>query len=35
MKVLFDYQIFAAQKFGGISRYFVELMNGIDKVEDM
>jgi len=27
MKVLFDYQIFALQKYGGISRYFFELMN--------
>jgi glycosyltransferase involved in cell wall biosynthesis len=27
MKVLYDYQIFALQKYGGISRYFVELMN--------
>jgi len=26
MKVLFDHQIFSIQKFGGISRYFVELM---------
>lgn len=25
MKILFDYQIFYAQKFGGISRYFVNL----------
>lgn len=27
MKVLYDYQIFALQKYGGISRYFFELMN--------
>ncbi len=33
MKVLYDYQIFTAQKFGGISRYFVELMRGIDAVD--
>ena len=26
MKILFDYQIFEFQKFGGISRYFVELL---------
>lgn len=26
MKVLFDYQVFLAQRFGGISRYFVELL---------
>jgi glycosyltransferase involved in cell wall biosynthesis len=27
MKILYDHQIFTAQKFGGISRYFFELMN--------
>jgi len=27
MKVLFDHQIFSMQKFGGISRYFYELIN--------
>jgi glycosyltransferase involved in cell wall biosynthesis len=27
MKVLYDHQIFSWQKFGGISRYFFELMN--------
>lgn len=27
MKVLYDYQVFALQKYGGISRYFFELMN--------
>jgi glycosyltransferase involved in cell wall biosynthesis len=27
MKVLYDHQIFSWQKFGGISRYFYELMN--------
>src|SRR4051794_20909244 len=27
MKVLFDHQIFSYQAYGGISRYFVELMN--------
>lgn len=26
MKILFDYQVFLAQRFGGISRYFVELL---------
>jgi hypothetical protein len=32
MKVLFDHQIFLAQKFGGISRYFNEIakFNGND-----
>lgn len=27
MKILFDHQIFSQQNFGGISRYFTELMN--------
>jgi hypothetical protein len=27
MKILYDHQIFTWQKFGGISRYFYELMN--------
>jgi glycosyltransferase involved in cell wall biosynthesis len=27
MKILYDYQIFSVQKYGGISRYFFELMN--------
>ncbi|MBE8722311.1 glycosyltransferase family 4 protein [Sphingobacterium pedocola] len=30
MRILYDYQIFSAQRFGGISRYFVELMRGIE-----
>lgn len=29
MKVLYDHQIFSWQKFGGISRYFVELMSNL------
>ena len=29
MKVLFDHQIFNAQKFGGISRYFFELLSAL------
>ncbi len=29
MRVLYDHQIFAMQRFGGISRYFVELMKRI------
>lgn len=32
MTVLYDYQIFTAQKFGGISRYFVDLMKGIELI---
>lgn len=31
MKILYDHQIFEAQKFGGISRYFVELMTRLPK----
>ena len=31
MKVLFDDQIFSNQKFGGISRYFVELIKELKK----
>ncbi len=27
MKILYDYQIFTSQKYGGISRYFYELVN--------
>ena len=30
MKILYDYQIFSLQKFGGISRYFYELMKHSD-----
>ena len=29
MKILFDYQMFSIQKFGGVTRYFCELMNNI------
>lgn len=32
MKVLYDYQIFQMQNFGGISRYFFELMNHAEGV---
>lgn len=32
MKVLYDHQIFSAQKYGGISRYFYELMNRFSKM---
>jgi len=28
MKILYDYQIFSSQKYGGISRYFYEIMKG-------
>ena len=29
MKILYDFQIFSKQKYGGISRYFVEIMKGL------
>jgi hypothetical protein len=29
MKIAYDHQIFSAHKFGGVSRYFVELANNI------
>ena len=35
MKVLYDYQIFALQKYGGISRYFYELMNQFYGMQDI
>ena len=35
MKVLYDYQIFALQKYGGISRYFYELMNQFYVMQDI
>lgn len=31
MKILFDYQIFLNQKFGGISNYFTNLISSLDK----
>ena len=31
MKIAFDHTIFLIQKFGGISRYFNELVNNMDK----
>ena len=35
MRVLFDHQIFSYQKYGGISRYFFELINQINKMENI
>ena len=29
MKILYDYEIFARQKYGGVSRYFYEIISGI------
>lgn len=34
MKILFDYQTFTIQKFGGISKYFIELLNQINLTND-
>lgn len=31
MKVLYDHQIFTTQRYGGISRYFAELICRMDK----
>ena len=31
MKILYDHQIFSNQKYGGISRYYNELMSGVSK----
>lgn len=35
MKIKYDHQIFIAQKYGGISRYFYELIKEFDKREDI
>jgi len=35
MKILYDHQIFSAQVFGGISRYFFELMSNFRHVEEV
>lgn len=32
MKILYDYQIFSIEKYGGISRYFCELMKSINNI---
>jgi glycosyltransferase involved in cell wall biosynthesis len=34
MKILYDYQTFTTQKFGGISKYFVELLNQFNLTND-
>lgn len=34
MKILFDHQIFTQQRYGGISRYFFELIKRFDNVND-
>ena len=33
MKIVFDYQIFSLQAYGGISRYFIELAQGLSALE--
>ncbi len=35
IKILYDYQIFNAQRFGGISRYFYELIQEFEKMDDI
>lgn len=35
LKVLYDHQIFSMQRLGGISRYYVELVNHYEKQSDM
>lgn len=35
MKILYDHQIFTLQKYGGISRYFYELVRGFRDVPDV
>jgi len=35
MKVLIDDQVFGFQRFGGVSRYYVELIQGLRKLPDV
>ncbi|MBL4711243.1 MAG: glycosyltransferase family 4 protein [Gammaproteobacteria bacterium] len=35
MKVLYDHQIFSLEKYGGISRYFYELISEYEHIEDI
>ena len=35
MKVLYDHQIFSSQKYGGISRYFFELIKQLDAMDNV
>jgi len=35
MKILYDHRIFTSQKYGGISRYFYELMSQFDKINNI
>lgn len=33
MKVWFDHQVFSVQRYGGVSRYFVELLRGLQQID--
>ena len=35
MKILYDHQIFTSQKYGGISRYFYELVRELDNISEV
>ena len=35
MDILYDHQIFCNQRYGGISRYFYEIVTRISKEEDV
>ena len=35
LKILYDHQIFTTQKYGGISRYFAELISGMSNEKDL
>lgn len=35
MKILYDHQTFTTQQYGGISRYFCELMEGLESLSDI
>ena len=35
MRIIYDYKIFWSQKFGGISRYFVNVLKKVQKKNDI
>jgi glycosyltransferase involved in cell wall biosynthesis len=35
MKIMYDHQIFTSQRYGGISRYFSEIISGLKKYNDI
>jgi len=35
MKIMYDYQILISQRYGGISRYFYELIKNLDKMDNV